>query len=628
MLRALQLLAVALWFAVAVAQAPEGLPRPKSVLLSSEQAAIVRRMILREHAITKDFVGMTPILETYIQTQGGHGTLRPAKKSDQYWIGHIILSQSSGQTNAIKGPFFYDAHSRGFRVSNPAVTLSRVLLLDSENFDEQHYDFSYVRRDFLGSVRTLVFDVRPKGVSKDLGFTGRLWVEDAGGNIVRFNGRFGGHAAGRLGDVHLDSWRENLQPGHWLPVGVYVEGGNDDDERSPSFKGQIYVWGYSIRPNIATDEREQSDLERLTETGLLAQQSRFDKELEQIGNNILLGNRLQLNHPIHCRVMLTRRLESLTIGNTIVLSKGLIDVLPTEADIAAVLSFQLAHIVLDHPFYRHYVVGSALHYPHGSNLEMIRMDHSDADNSSAAQEAINLLQGSVYARELSEPKRFFQQLYARSKSLPALTSPLIGDSLLSATGAPWLDALPDSGLQPATNSQDFVAARPLGAGKLRIDAWTNQVVEQQITAVTTVTSREEIAFNVIPDLFHQIGYEAHEYIGGSGGNDNDRGAPEVPEKPNHVVHVLFATDRARGAVVDGAQRFTNIRARDERLSFGSAEVSVPPGHELGKFEEPSLFKLRVTSDKNRDVVLISAKSVSVMDFNRLRIPVMSIRDSG
>jgi hypothetical protein len=37
-----------------------------------------------------------------------------------------------------------------------------MMFVDPHSFDNQHYVFSYVRREFLGSVRTWVYDVHPK----------------------------------------------------------------------------------------------------------------------------------------------------------------------------------------------------------------------------------------------------------------------------------------------------------------------------------------------------------------------------------------------------------------------------------------------------------------------------------
>ena len=39
---------------------------------------------------------------------------------------------------------------------------SWMVYADRTDFDREHYDFHYVRREFLGDVRCLVFDVTPK----------------------------------------------------------------------------------------------------------------------------------------------------------------------------------------------------------------------------------------------------------------------------------------------------------------------------------------------------------------------------------------------------------------------------------------------------------------------------------
>ena len=91
-------------------------------------------------------------------------------------------------------------------------------------------------------------------------------------------------------------------------------------------------------------QSERNVLDRLTQAGLLANPSDFDQVLETVTNNLILGSNLALPGDVHCRVLLTTDLESLAVGNTIILSKGLIDVLPGEEDLAAMLSFQLAHI--------------------------------------------------------------------------------------------------------------------------------------------------------------------------------------------------------------------------------------------------------------------------------------------
>ena len=65
-------------------------------------------------------------------------------------------------------------------------------------------------------------------------------------------------------------------------------------------------------------------------------------------NNLEVTNNIELPRPVRTRVMLTSPLETFSVGNTIVVSRGLIDVLPDETCLAMVLSHELAHIVLGH----------------------------------------------------------------------------------------------------------------------------------------------------------------------------------------------------------------------------------------------------------------------------------------
>ena len=95
-------------------------------------------------------------------------------------------------------------------------------------------------------------------------------------------------------------------------------------------------------------QAEQNVVERLERAGLLAPSGQVDRVLETVVNNLEITNELALEPPVRCRVLITSPLESFTIGRTIVLSRGLIDVLPDEATLATMLAHELAHIVLGH----------------------------------------------------------------------------------------------------------------------------------------------------------------------------------------------------------------------------------------------------------------------------------------
>ena len=77
----------------------------------------------------------------------------------------------------------------------------------------------------------------------------------------------------------------------------------------------------------------------------MAADGEVDQILETVVNNLLVTNKLDGIRGVRCRVLLTTPLESFVIGRTIVLSRGLLDVLPDEATLAAVLAHELAHIV-------------------------------------------------------------------------------------------------------------------------------------------------------------------------------------------------------------------------------------------------------------------------------------------
>jgi len=99
---------------------------------------------------------------------------------------------------------------------------------------------------------------------------------------------------------------------------------------------------------------------------------------------------------IHCRVILTTPLESLAVGNTILLSKGLVDTLPDENALAAVIAFQLAHIVTGHHIDTRYAFNDRLLFPDTATFRRITMNHSTPDNDEAAKKAVDLFNHSIY----------------------------------------------------------------------------------------------------------------------------------------------------------------------------------------------------------------------------------------
>lgn len=68
-----------------------------------------------------------------------------------------------------------------------------------------------------------------------------------------------------------------------------------------------------------------------------------------------------------------------------------------------------------------------------------------------------------------------------------------------------------------------------------------------------------------------------------------------------VVPVFFATDRDDAGSPLPAQRFGRKRA--DGLTYGIAEVTIPPGHRLGELESPSLWRFEFRADPQKHVIL-------------------------
>ena len=210
--------------------------------LTPEQAALVQRAIAQEKVLIKNIQQRTPLVETYIQDTRPDVKLYEVPVDDQYMLSRVDFGKGffdkslRAQGREARAWLLQGLAGLDHRTDQGAgpgevhlqshTGFMQMMFIDPTGFDQQHYVFSYVRREFLGSVRTWVFDVHPKADVKGMGrFYGRIWIEDEGGNVVRFNGTYTGPTSEDASKYyfHFDSWRMNVQPGIWLPVAVYVE---------------------------------------------------------------------------------------------------------------------------------------------------------------------------------------------------------------------------------------------------------------------------------------------------------------------------------------------------------------------------------------------------------------------
>ena len=510
-------------------------PTPSASPAPTTMDQVVDRFIEREHGLMKALATRTPVVETYLQNLVADPQLGPVPSEDHYFLGRLdmgetvdrkdyLKEQDKGMQTRLMGGF-----NKLFKVEYQPIGFSWMVYADRTDFDRSHYEFHYIRREFLGDVRCLVFDVTPKKNSGRGRFLGRLWVEDQEYNIVRLNGTY--YPAPRNSYFfHMDSWRLNLIPGYWVPAYIYSEEGDFSAgvKNKIAFKAQTRIWGYDLKKGGKDDEltqirvdsvkdesattqdasplqaervwqqqAEDNVIERLTSAGLVAPEGDVDHILQTVVNNLEVTNNIDLPRPVRTRVLLTAPLETFSVGNTIVISRGLIDVLPDEASLAAVLSHELAHIVLGHNLGSKYAFNDRMLFSDDSTYNNLGFKHIPEEETAADKKAIELLNNSPYAQKLDNVGLFFKALQARAPQLNALLTTHLGNPLAENGTISRLSALATKGPALDNNKLDQVAALPLG-GRVKINPWDDKAEMVKTSPVAITSARDKMPFEVTP----------------------------------------------------------------------------------------------------------------------------------
>ena len=509
---------------------------------------IIDRMNEAERAVLERLRTSHPLMEVYIQNVSPDEARGWVPTDDNYFL---------GQLQFVDGPVLRPFGQREHKgvvlplmgsVSAPRVgdAFASMVAPDWRALDRKRYEFTYVRREFLGESRCFVFDVKPLRDGK-AGFVGRIWVEDRDYNLVRFNGASRGAAQTLSGllkrslSFHMDGWRVNVSPGVWVPSYVYSEE-TDLNSAAPSkssakskpqvrFKSQTRIWGYEAQstdrtgalttiridePNVAdtTDgaaqlspvlsqrrweqEAEANVLERLEAIGLLAPAGEADQVLETVINNLVVTNKVNVQRPLHARILLTSPLESFTVGHTIVLSRGLIDVLPDEASLATMLAHELSHVALGHQVIdTKFSFADRLMVPDGELLETLRSSRTPKEEAAADEKVIELLGKSPYRDKLADAGLFLRTLSERAPQLPRLIQPHIGDYMAANGQMTRLAELMKQAPALNPDSLEQITALQLGA-RLVVNAWSGRVTLDRSPAVPLMSVREKIPFAVTP----------------------------------------------------------------------------------------------------------------------------------
>src|SRR5215813_12061125 len=520
---------------------------------------VVDKISAQETLFVKNLKEYTPMVETYIQNMRPDADLGQVPISDEYFLGRIKLEQGVDDVNFL--PVEKKEETSTLHKIFSSMRLNKILpksnkksvvggymsegfaqmvIMDMGKFDRQHYDFRFVRREFLGDVRTLVIDVKPKQPQSRPMFIGRIWAEDQQYNVVRFNGTYAPQPKDSV-YLHFDSWRENMGNDQWLPAYVFSE--ETDLVRGNhhwNFRGQTLLWGFdALRPNksgeftdIVVDTpdkvKDQTDskqdlttiagqrawqrqgednvLDRMQRAALLAPEGDVDKVLETVVQNLEVTNNIQIEPEIRCRVLLTQPMESVTVGHTIVVSRGLLDALPDEAALAMILAHEMGHILASHQINEKYAFSDRMIFPDETTISKLQMNRTPAEEKEADAKGLELLQNSPYKDKLSSAGLFLAAMQAESPELPHLLKGHFGNPLQTPDGGVRMGSLAASA--PALQVRDVkqVAALPLG-GRIKLNAWSDQLTIQKGPAVRLMAANEKMPFEITP-MFPYLTREA------------------------------------------------------------------------------------------------------------------------
>ena len=493
---------------------------------------VVDRVIERERGFVAQMQHMHPLAETYIQNLKSDHDSVVVPASDQYFLGRLDMSDGPEdrlfeKQTGIKLHALNPFPSMFTRKFLP-VGFAQMVMLDRD-FQKKNYDFKFVRQEFLGEVRCMVIDVQPKDGAGGR-FLGRIWVEDHDYNIVRFNGTYSPHSRYSY-YLHFDSWRLNLRAGSWLPAYVFIEESNFKPTApllpGLHFKAQTRLWSYDPEPLKHNQEfaeiqvetvRDQTDsareagpveaqrlwertaednaLDHLQKVGLLAPQGDVDKILQTVVNNLIVTNRLEIIPDVRCRVLLTSPLESFTIGHTIVISRGLLDVLPDEASLAMALAHELSHLALGHRIDTQFAFNDRFFFPDETTFQRMDFGRNPAEEEAADRKALGLLANSPYKDKLGNAGLFLKALQARAPELTSLIRPHLGNRLENGKTI-RMSALLSAAPQLETQGIDQIAALPLG-GRIKLDPWSNQLEMMKSKPVLLLSPQEKMPFEVTP----------------------------------------------------------------------------------------------------------------------------------
>ena len=193
-------------------------------------------------------------------------------------------------------------------------------------------------------------------------------------------------------------------------------------------------------------------------------------------------------------MLLTSALESLTVGDTIVVSRGLLDVLPDEGALAMTLAHELSHIALGHRIDTKFAFNDRFFFPDENTFQRLDFSRNPSEEEAADRKAMELLENSPYKDKLANAGLFLKALETRAPELTSLIRPHLGNRMEDGKTV-RMAAVLSSAPQLEMQRIDQIAALPLG-GRVKLDPWSNSLEMMKTKPVVLLSPQEKMPFEV------------------------------------------------------------------------------------------------------------------------------------
>jgi hypothetical protein len=253
--------------------------------------------------------------------------------------------------------------------------------------------------------------------------------------------------------------------------------------------------------------------------GLVSPEGDVDKILQTVVNNLELTNNISLDPEIRCRILPTAPIEIATIGHTILISRGLLDVLPNEAALATMLAHALAHAALGHELDSSFAFNDRMLVPTYKQLPRFDFKHSAQEEKDADALGLKIIANSPYKDNLAEAGLFLKVLAEFSGKVPNLIRANLGESLVTDNEVSFMAQVARDAPELQMDNPQQIVALPLGS-RVKLEPWAGQLRLVKAQPPRIYSAKDKLALQVTPFSPYLTRLKSSGGIGGTSHDSN------------------------------------------------------------------------------------------------------------